>query len=74
MNTSSAPVCRHCGNSMRLVRTIPAVGPAWPALLAFYCAECHHAETKEEERIEPASRIAAQQTAETHARRASDFR
>jgi hypothetical protein len=59
---------------MRLVRTIPAVGPAWPALLAFYCERCRHAETVEGESGITVASTAAQETAKTHARRASDFR
>jgi hypothetical protein len=34
---------------MKLVRTIPAVGAAWPALLVFFCADCNQAETQEED-------------------------
>jgi hypothetical protein len=36
---------------MKHVRTIPAVGPAWPALLVFFCAECNQAETREEDTV-----------------------
>src|ERR1700730_3532466 len=36
----------HC-NQPKLVHTIPPFAPAWPAVLAFYCAPCSHAETKE---------------------------
>jgi hypothetical protein len=59
---------------MRLVRTIPAVGPAWPALLAFYCAPCQHAETIEQDSGLTVASTAAHETAKTHALRASDFR
>jgi hypothetical protein len=34
---------------MKLVRTIPAVGAAWPALRVFFCADCNQAETQEED-------------------------
>ena len=42
------PTCPHCSQPMKLMRTIPAVGPAWPALLVFYCRSCGHADTHEE--------------------------
>jgi hypothetical protein len=42
------PTCPHCSRSMKLVRTIPAVGPTWPALLVFYCGTCEHADTHPE--------------------------
>jgi hypothetical protein len=32
---------------MKLVHTIPPLGPSWPTLPAFYCAPCH-AETEQE--------------------------
>jgi hypothetical protein len=43
--------CPHCDEPMRLVRIIPPLEPAWPSLLAFYCAPCSHAETKEERAV-----------------------
>jgi len=50
-NEKFAPLsCPNCREPMKLVRTIPPLGPAWPALLVFYCAACSHAETIEEER------------------------
>ena len=47
---------------MQLVRTIPAFGPAWPALLAFYCAQCQHAETIEEDSGLTVASTAGQET------------
>jgi hypothetical protein len=41
------PICPQCSQPMKLVRTIPALGPAWPALLVFFCSDCNHADTKE---------------------------
>ena len=38
--------CPHCGQPMKLVRTIPSCGPGLPELLAYYCSTCVHAETK----------------------------
>ena len=46
--TAIRPTCPHCSQPMELVRTVPAVGPAWPALLVFYCRSCGHADTHEE--------------------------
>jgi hypothetical protein len=43
------PACSQCHGTMKLVRTVPALGPAWPALLVFFCAECNQAETWEED-------------------------
>jgi hypothetical protein len=43
--------CPYCDQRMQLVRTIPRLGPAWPTLLAFYCAPCCHAETKQERAV-----------------------
>jgi hypothetical protein len=40
------PSCPKCEKPMKHVRTIPGLGPH-PELLAFYCADCHHAETIE---------------------------
>jgi hypothetical protein len=44
-------LCPHCDQPMQLVHTIPPLGPAWPTLLAFYCAPCCHAETKEKRAV-----------------------
>ena len=43
--------CPQCNQPMRLVRSIPAIGLAWPALLVFFCAACNQAETREEESL-----------------------
>jgi len=48
MSEFRPPVCPTCNQAMELMRTIPAVGPAWPALLAFHCKSCNEAETVEE--------------------------
>src|SRR5262249_725374 len=47
MTQARTPPCPHCDQPMKLVHTIPPLEAAWPALLAFYCAPCFHAETKE---------------------------
>jgi hypothetical protein len=54
------PTCSQCHGSMKVVRTIPALGAAWPALLVFFCADCNQAETWEEDSItaNPASSAA----------------
>ena len=44
--TARISFCPHCNRPMKLVHTIPPLEPAWPVLLAFYCAPCRHAETK----------------------------
>jgi len=48
MTQARTSPCPHCDQPMKLVHTIPPLEAAWPALLAFYCAPCLHAETKEE--------------------------
>jgi hypothetical protein len=50
---------------MKLVRTIPALGSAWPALLVFFCADCNQADTQEDNTAtaRPASRSAEQSQA-----------
>jgi hypothetical protein len=45
------PTCPHCSQPMKLVRDIPAVGPAWPALLVFFCSACSQADTREDQSI-----------------------
>jgi hypothetical protein len=48
MASARTSFCPQCNRPMKLVHTIPPLEPAWPALLAFYCAPCSHAETKED--------------------------
>jgi len=48
MTQPRTSLCSHCDRPMKLVRSIPPLGPAWPTLLAFYCSPCCHAETKED--------------------------
>ena len=48
MSGTRTPICPHCALPMKQVRTIPAVGAAWPSLAVFYCEPCGHADTQEE--------------------------
>jgi hypothetical protein len=48
MSIDRTEVCPQCHRPMKLVRTIPALGAAWPALLVFYCQPCKHADTQED--------------------------
>jgi hypothetical protein len=41
---TAPPICPHCGQPMKLMRTIPALG-VLPTLFTFYCAGCREAET-----------------------------
>ena len=44
-NNSEPLLCPHCGEPMKLVRTISHV-PGIPEIPAFYCCHCEHAETR----------------------------
>ena len=52
--------CPHGNQPMKLVHTLRPLEPAWPALLAFYCAPCSHAEAKEHRLWRPGDFLAVQ--------------
>jgi C4-type Zn-finger protein len=47
--SDSAPVCPHCQQRMKLVRTIPSGGPAMPEVMAYWCSTCSYPETRKGE-------------------------
>ena len=65
MSEARTSSCPHCCQPMKLVHTIPPLSPTWPAILAFYCAPCQHAETKEGCAAIRQRKISHQQTPES---------